>query len=281
MKKIELVFRKISYVLFIALIVIAFANCSGGNKNETSEESSTEGMLDKSEMETKVREVVYPLPTAYEVTELINKVEASYIIGITNELSNVDKYFTDKDQALNLGVYSADLSYASTYNMQQELMTYMEASEILVKELGITGAFSRDFVEDIETNIDNKDKLVDLITNSFYDTYEYLVTNHKEDLSLLVLAGTWIEGMYISCNVSETVYNNPELVKVILHQKGSLDKLIELLVPHSEHETIQAILTDLQPIKLVYDSIDETGITESQLNQIIEQANALRTKVVS
>jgi hypothetical protein len=281
MEKIKLVFRKTSYVLFVALIVIAFTNCSGGNKNETSEEATSESILDKSEMEKKVREVVYPLPTAFEVTELINKVEASYIIGITNELTNVDKYFTDKDQALNLGVYSADLSYASTYNMQQELMTYMEASEILIKELGITGAFSREFVEKIESNIDNKDELVDLITNSFYDTYEYLVENNKEDLSLLVLAGTWIEGMYISCNITEMVYNNPELVKVILHQKGSLDKLIELLVPHNEHETIQAILTDLQPIKLVYDSIDETGITESQLKQIIEQADALRTKVVS
>ncbi len=281
MKKIKLVFRKTSYVIFVALIVIAFTNCSGGNKNESSEEATAESMLDKSEMEKKVREVVYPLPTAFEVTELINKVEASYIIGITNELTNVDKYFTDKDQALNLGVYSADLSYASTYNMQQELMTYMEASEILIKELGITGAFSRDFIEEVESNIDNKDKLVDLITNSFYDTYEFLVKNNKEDLSLLVLAGTWIEGMYLSCNITETVYNNPELVKVILHQKSSLDKLIELLVPHNEHETIQAVLTDLQPIKMVYDSVDETGITESQLKQIIEQASALRKKVVS
>jgi hypothetical protein len=281
MKKIELLLRKTSYVLFVALIVIAFTNCSSGNKNESSEDTTAESMLDKSEVEEKVREIVYPLPTAFEVAELINKVEASYIIGITNELSNVDKYFTDKDQALNLGVYSADLSYASTYNMQQELMTYMEASEILIKELGITGAFSRDFVEDVESNIDNKDRLVELITNSFYDTYEFLVKNNKEDLSLLVLAGTWVEGMYISCNISETVYNNPELVKVILHQKESLEKLIELLVPHNEHETIQSILKDLQPIKLVYDNIDETGITENQLTQIIEQTNALRKKIVS
>ncbi len=281
MKNLKLAFRKTSYLLFVALIVIAFTNCTSGNKNETSEETSAESMLDKSEVEKKVREVVYPLPTAFEVTELINKVEASYIIGITNELTNVDKYFTDKDQALNLGVYSADLSYASTYNMQQELMSYMEASEILIKELGITGAFSRDFIEEVESNIDNKDKLIDLITNSFYDTYEFLVKNNKEDLSLLVLTGTWIEGMYISCNISESVYHNPELVKVILHQKSSLEKLIELLAPHNEHETIQSVLVDLKPIKLVYDSIDETGITESQLNQIIEQASSLRNKVVS
>jgi meiotically up-regulated gene 157 (Mug157) protein len=165
--------------------------------------------------------------------------------------------------------------------MQQEVMSYMEASENLIVELGITGAFSQDFVSDVEANIDNKEKLTHLITNSFYDTYEYLVKNNKEDLSLLVLAGTWIEAMYISCNISETVYHNPDLVNVILHQKSSLDKLIELLSSHNAHETIQSILTDLQPIKNVYDQIDETGITESQLNQIINQTTELRNKLIS
>jgi hypothetical protein len=165
--------------------------------------------------------------------------------------------------------------------MQQEVMSYMEASESLIVELGITGAFSKDFVGDVEANIDNKEKLTELVTNSFYNTYEYLVKGGKEDLSLLVLAGSWIEGMYISCNISKTVYNNPELVKIILHQKSSLTKLIELLEPHTAHETIQEVLNQLKPIKIIYDSVDEMGITEIQLNEIIKQSETLRTQVIS
>ena len=280
MKTLKSFIRKIAIVLLSGMLIISLVNCSGGKKGEPVDETSSEAKLDKEEIEQKVREIVYPLPTAFEVTGMINKIEASYIIGLSNETSNVDKYFTDKDQAINLGVYSADLSYASTYNMKQDVMNYMEASENLVVELGITGAFSINFVDEVEANIDNKDVLVDLITGSFYDTYEYLVKNNKEDLSLLVLAGTWIEAMYISCNISETVYNNPDLVKVILHQKSSLDKLIELLAPHSEHETIQSVLTDLKPIKDIYDIVDETGITESQLIGIIEQANSVRNKII-
>ncbi|MCD4832626.1 MAG: hypothetical protein K8R31_02440 [Bacteroidales bacterium] len=280
MKTLKSFIRKTAFVLLSGMLIVSLVNCSGGKKGEPVDETTSEAKLDKEEIEQKVREIVYPLPTAFEVTEMINKIEASYIVGLSNETSNVDKYFTDKDQAINLGVYSADLSYASTYNMKQDVMNYMEASENLVMELGITGAFSIDFVDEVEANIDNKDVLVDLITGSFYDTYEYLVKNNKEDLSLLVLAGTWIEAMYISCNISEIVYNNPDLVKVILHQKSSLDKLIELLAPHSEHETIQSVLTDLKPIKETYDSVDETGITESQLNKIIEQSISLRNKII-
>jgi hypothetical protein len=272
--------KKTTIILLSGMLVISLVHCSGGKKGEPTEDSPTEAKLDKDEVQKKVREIVYPLPTAFEVTEMINKVEASYIIGLANLTSNVDKYFTDKDQAINLGVFSADLSYASTYNMKQEVMNYMEATENLVVELGITGAFSVNFVDDIEANINNKDVLVNLITESFYDTYEYLVKNNKEDLSLLVLTGTWIEAMYISCNISETIYHNPELVKVILHQKSSLDKLIELLTPHTEHETIQVVLADLKPIKDIYDGVDETGITEDQLKNIIEQANNLRNKII-
>jgi len=280
MKTLKSFIRKTAIVLLSATLIVSLVNCSGGKKGEPVDEISSEARLEKEEIEQKVRDIVYPLPTAFEVTEMINKIEASYIIGLSNETSNVDKYFTDKDQAINLGVYSADLSYASTYNMKQDVMNYMEASENLIVELGITGAFSIDFVDEVEANIDNKDVLVDLITGSFYDTYEYLVKNNKEDLSLLVLTGTWIEAMYISCNISETVYHNPELVKVIMHQKSSLDKLVELLIPHNEHETIQSVLTDLKPIKEIYDDVDETGITETQLMGIIEQANSIRNKII-
>ena len=280
MEKVRLVIKKTAIVLFSGILMISLVNCSGGKKGAPNEKSTASSGLDKEAFEENVREIVDPLPTAFEVTEMINEIEASYIIGITNRTENIDKYFTDKDQAINLGVYSADLSYASTYNMKQEIMSYMEALENLVVELGITGAFSVDFIDEVEANIDNKDVLVELITGSFYDTYEYLVKNNKEDLSMLVLAGTWVEAMYISCNISETIYHNPELVKVIMHQKTSLFKLIEMFEEHKEHNSVKEVLNDLRPIKAVYDSIDETGITEKQLNNIIEQTNTLRNKLI-
>jgi len=272
-------FLRKSIVIFITgIIVIALTNCTGKNSEPV---DASGAKINKEELEKTVRDVVYPLPSSFEVINMINKIEASYVIGITNPVANVDKYFTDKDQALNLGVYSADLSYAATYNMKQDVMNFMDASQELVVQLDITNAFSKDFVDKVELNIDNKDTLVSLISNSFYDTYSYLVKNNKEDLSLLVLAGSWVEAMYISCNITETVYNNPDIVNVILHQKNSLEKLINLLIPHNNHETIKSILNELKPIKDVYDSIDEKGITQSQLEQIVKQTEDLRKRITS
>jgi len=280
MKTLKLFLQRSSLLLLSAILVFTLTNCKDKKDSKTTEDTP-KSKLKREEVEKSVREVVYPLPTAFEVTTMINEIEASYIIGLTNEIENVDKYFTDKDQALNLGVYSADLSYASTYQMKQDIINYMEASEYLIKELGITGAFDRNFIDEVGENINNKEKLTDLITDSFYATYKYLVRNNKEDLSLLVLTGSWIEAMYISCNISETVYNDPELVKIILHQKGSLNKLLDLLKKHESHASIDQLIQQLKPIKKVYDSVDETGITKKQLNEIIEKTIALRTEIIS
>ena len=125
MKTLKSFIRKTAIVLLSGMLIVSLVNCSGGKKGEPVDETSTEAKLDKEEIEQKVREIIYPLPTAFEVTEMINKIEASYIIGLSNETSNVDKYFTDKDQAINLGIYAADLSYASLYNMKQYTIMYM------------------------------------------------------------------------------------------------------------------------------------------------------------
>jgi hypothetical protein len=244
-------------------------------------EQQADSKLKKEEIEKKVREVVYPLPSTYEITEMLNDIEASYILGLTNDLANAEKYFTDKKQALNLGVYSADLSYASTYNMKQQTLDFMEVSQELVKELRITGAFSSDFVDKVESNIDNKEELVELITNSFYDTYEYLVKNNKEDLSLLVVAGSWVEALYITTNISETTYENPRIVELIMKQKSSLAKLIELLAPHKDHETIKQLLVDLRPIMEIYQEVGDTSISQKQLQEIVSRITKIRTDIVS
>ncbi len=260
----------------LSLLVVG---CQSNQKK--SEKISKDDKMGKAEVEEKVREVVYPLPSSYEVTEMLNEVGASYIIGLSNSVENVDNYFSDKEQALNLGVYSADLSYASTYNMKQYTMNYIEAIEQLVKELGVTGAFTRDFIDEIEANIDDKDELVDLITNAFYDTYSFLVRRDKEDLSVLVLTGTWVESLYITTHISENTYRDTEMVNVMLQQRESLIKLLEIMKKHEDHETIQELYHDLKPILEIYRNMDESSIKESEVNAIVENIEGVRSKIIS
>ena len=65
------------------------------------------------------------------------------------------------------------------------------------------------------------------ITKTFYDTYEYLNNNGRGSVSVLVLAGSWVEALYISTHISEDTYNNVEMIKIIMEQKEPLNKLMD------------------------------------------------------
>lgn len=265
----------ISFIIGVSILV---ASCNSGNK---SSQKSNAPEIKKENVEKEVREFVYPLPTSFEVTEMLNRIEAAYILSLSNPVSNTEKYLTEKSQALNLGVFSADLSYASTYNQEQETVDYMNASKKLIDELDIAAALDQSLLQKIEDNLNNKDELVNLITNSFYDTYEYLNKNDRGSVSLLVLSGSWVEALYISTHISEDTFNNKEMVAIIMKQKEPLMKLMGLLKQQSSNPDVKVTMEDLKILQEIYDSIDAGSITEEQLSAIVDNVAVVREKFVS
>ncbi len=265
----------ISFIIGVSILV---ASCNSGNK---SSQKSSAPEIKKENVEKEVREFVYPLPTSFEVTEMLNRIEAAYILSLSNPVSNTEKYLTEKSQALNLGVFSADLSYASTYNQEQETVDYMNASKKLIDELDIAAALDQSLLQKIEDNLNNKDELVNLITNSFYDTYEYLNKNDRGSVSLLVLSGSWVEALYISTHISEDTFNNKEMVSIIMKQKEPLMKLMTLLKQQSSNPDVKETMEDLKILQEIYDSIDAGSITEEQLSAIVDNVAVVREKFVS
>ncbi|MFO8000722.1 MAG: hypothetical protein R6U46_05720 [Marinilabilia sp.] len=267
-------------VLSLALI---FPACQTGQKKDDQgddKKSETAPRIEKEEVEEDVREFVYPLPTTFEVTEMLNRIGASYILTLSNPADNVEKYLTEKKQALNLGVYGADLSYASTYNQKQPTMDYMEASKKLVDALNMSTALPSDILEQIEENQDDKDKLVEIITNTFYDTYDHLNVNGRGAVSMLVLAGSWVEALYITTNISEDTYQNKEMVRIVMQQKSSLNKLLDLMEAHKDDEAVSEVMGQLEPLAEVYNEVEDTSISERQMNTIIEEVTKVREDFV-
>lgn len=265
------------YTLILFALAIGFVACKPVNKKK---DGQTVKPLLKKAIENEVKDVVYPLPSSFELASMLNRIGADYILGLSNSVEKADKYFTEKARALNLGVYSADLSYASTYNRKQETMLFLKASKSLIDNLEITSAFNSTLVEDVEKNLDDKDQLVKVITNSFYDTYEFLNKNGKANLSLLVVSGSFIEGLYVATHISENTYANPEIVKVIFDQKESLERLLKVLEPEKQDENIAALISDFTGLKASYDKIVDGTMTEDQLNEIITSVGKIRKSIV-
>lgn len=274
----QLLNPKIALTL-ITSVVLLLTSCN--MKRKSSGDGSQDGaVLEKTTVEEKVREFVYPLPTAFEVTEMLNRIGAAYVLTLSNPVSNVERYLTEKSKALNLGIYSADLSYASTYNQKQSVIDYMDVSKKLIDALNISGAISQDVIEQVEANQDNKDELVNIITNTFYDTYEYLNQANRGSVSLLVLAGTWVEGLYIVTHITENVYYNKEMVTIIMKQKASLDTLMELMQVAKDDPAVAETISELLPLYNTYLAVENDAITEAQVLFITKEIYRVRNKIV-
>jgi len=267
-----------SLIILGLIFAINITGCKPVDK-KANKETQTEKPLLKKAITKEVKDVVYPLPTTFELTAMLNRIGADYILGISNSTENADKYFTEKARALNLGIYSADLSYASTYHRKQETMLFLKASKKLIDNLEITSAYNETLVSDVEKNIDNKEELVKIITNSFYDTYAYLNKNGKANLSLFVVSGSFIEGLFIATHISDNTFTNPEIVKVIFDQKDSLERLLKVLEPEAQDANIASLINDFKGLKASFDKV-EGSMTKPQLEEITASVVKLREAIV-
>ncbi len=269
----------ISFLLatFFLLSITACKNRPG--KEGASTVPDTKEVQDsKAEVIHEISE--YPLPTSFEVTKLLVEAGASYILNLCNPVDNVNRYISLKSKALNLGVYGADLSYAATYNQTQETMQYLDVSRELLADLEIEAGFNEDMVTSIERNLNNVDSLIIIISDSFVRTYNYLASNEQDDMSILVMAGSWIEALYITTQISLISKDNSEIIDIIAEQNSSLEKLLEVMAPIRVIDTGADIYEGLTGLQEIYQQ-SGTDFSPEQLEELITRTEELRKMIIT
>ena len=231
------------------------------------------------EIQGQIETNVYPLPTSAEVIRMLTQLEVGYMIGISNPVENSKKYFSSSTRAINLGVFGADLSYATLYNMQQEVINYLDAIRSLANELNMAKVYNEDLYNKIKLNFDNRDELVKILTSAFNETYAYLSDNDQQPLALLVVGGAWVEGMYLTTHVSEAAYQVAGISKVLLEQKKSFETYIEITKPYLIDPSVGDFVKLLDPVKKVYAGLG-TSLTEQNIKDITKVIVDLREQIV-
>jgi hypothetical protein len=267
-----------SGVLITTLILssVSFTSC----KNRAAEKQKNVIADEQfNALEKEIEKNIYPLPTSAEVIRMLTDLEVGYIIGISNPVGNTRKYFSSTTRAMNLGVYGADLSYATLYNMQQEVINYMSAIRSLANELNMATIYDEELYENIKKNFDNRDVLVSILTKAFDETYSYLSDNDQQPLALLVVGGAWVEGMYLTTHVSEAAYQVAGISKVLLEQKKSFELFLELTQPYASDPSVSDFVKLLDPVRKVYEGIG-TSLSDQNIKDITVAISSVRAKVV-
>lgn len=248
----------------------------------TSNQAKKEAKNAQEAIKQEIKQFAYPLPSLFELTEMLSDIEAGYIVTLSNDPALAKTYFSDKAKALNLGSYSSDLAYAITYNSQAEVEAYFDACELLVRDLGFIDAFESNLPDQIKSNINNREELIRIVTDMFEKSYSRLNEQGKTEISYLVLAGSVFEGLYLATNISENSYQNPEIVKAIISQKESLVKLQELMESHKESDIVKDVYEQVAAINKIYAQTEgSSAMTQSQIEELtlfVREVRAVYTK---
>jgi hypothetical protein len=272
--------------LFIKNLIVAstislmfLSACQNSNKQTGQQVSSTDSASIK-EISQNVKDVVYPLPTPFEMTKMLKSAGAKYTSAILNPVDKAGDYFTEKIKAVNLGVYGADLAYVATFDQKQDIQLYSKALKTLVDELGISIDYSDLLSDNFKQKVNNKDTLTKIITDTYYNAYKYLNEKSNPELAVMMTSGMWVELMYIATNISKDTYNNSNIVNMIAKQKYSYTKLMELLNKYSDKPDIKEIISKLSLIKPAFDKIDK-GLSEKDYMLILQTIQSARKSFVS
>ena len=113
-----------------SLILPALTGCGGEEKNQVvvNDTTDTKGS-DTAQLQ---EEIFYQIPTPNELFGIIKQIGGKGNQAILHKVEDGSKYSDARQKALNFGIYSADLAYASSYDFGTLNLDYLN----LIKKMG-------------------------------------------------------------------------------------------------------------------------------------------------
>jgi hypothetical protein len=264
------------YLPILALIALVLGACNQDKKaNNKTVEKALEVELDTTSKVIRFENSLFSLPSPYQLSILVKQIGTDYNSELLNPAENFKQYTSLFKKSINLGIYGADLAYLNIYQQSPSAVTYFSIIKMLADELGLSAAFSPTIFNRIEKNVDNKDSLLYIMSNTYRDVDFFLKENQRQREGALVLAGGFIEAMHILTKLAiET--KSPELIKRVGENKQPIENMIKILSPYyNESEDVAKLVDDLidlahdfDAIEVIYEYKEPTTIAEQKLTKV-------------
>jgi len=256
---------RFTHVLFLFGLLLFIGSCKTG-KNKQDKEGGLESYLSEEDIFNdidKAKKIFYSLPSPLETAMLLKTAGINYNEQILNGVGNVDRYSTNKSKAINLGIYTTDLSYASLFDQSQTCIKYMDVTKKMTNEMGINDAVDEETLKKLEQNLNNREVVMDIISETFLNTSAYLKENDQQDVAAIVLVGGWIEGLYLGTQmIGNAPIEGNKLVDRLAEQKLSYSIVERMLQENrvnlkgEENRDIIELINELHTVKMAFDKIE-------------------------
>jgi hypothetical protein len=260
------------YLLFTGILMSLFGCRQAGSGVDQSASGNDSAQLAES-FQSELTDIYHRFPSPDEMMNLLDQSQIKYKTGLTNNTANVPNYLNSRSQALNIGVYSADLAYISVFKRFNESSVYFESIYKLCDNLQIASAFDYSMLKRIQNNISEPDSLKSISNLAFSRLNSYLVENRQEKTFAIISMGGFVEALYISFGLCNSFSENNILVQNIADQKYVIDNIVTFSKNFGDNADIKNTLELMKPIISVYDSLkvvpQETKVTKTSDGKLV------------
>ncbi|HPF67017.1 MAG TPA: hypothetical protein PLC20_05015 [Flavobacteriales bacterium] len=295
-------FQRLSSRSLLPLLFGAFLHACGGAP-EGGEQTTDTDTLSTSQQQgesgvVKVGGRLFAVPSPVSTAMALKDAGAAYDRSRTLDLASADAATSKEARALVMGALGADLGYAVLFDDGQHALSTMKAIERLGAELQLTHAFETTIVERFRDNLSSSDSLLRLSGMAFRAADEYLEQDQRQDVSALVVAGGWVEVLYLTVNDPQAASAKAIRDRIAQQGKG-LESVVGLLEDHAADSpllpglrrlqmlygdvgmqyTFQEPVTDTKARTTYINSVTTVDLTDDQLQAITEAVNDLRAQI--
>ncbi len=284
------------HFLIAPLAVSLMLVSCGGDKTEGGDDMSTVDTLKTETQTEQITETFFQVPSPGEMLTFIKMVggKNNKNVSFLNSPDNQKNYTDNKAKALNFGIYSCDLSYCSIFEIGSEALKYFKVVKQLGDQIGVSSSISPEVLKRLEGNIGNPDSLSVITDDVYFTSFEALEASKQGPTLSLVVAGGWIESLYIATSLAKYEEKSP-VVERLADQKYTLDNLIEFLKKYESDANVATVLTQFTELQAEFNKIGEKDaaaatdktknvlgggkeltITADQYKAIVEKIKAIR-----
>lgn len=253
------------------------------------------------ELLKSVIDIVSPI----EAADLIKKQGIKYDNTLLNNPKNTIKYVTEYKQALNLGVFSTAMGYATINDQSKDALGFLGSLRGMATALKVEKHINLMRIMSLASNKKDLNKLLEETSSTFENISNDLNANKKSNLSALIITGGWLETFYLTTQVAQK-NKSQDLNNRIVEQKLILSKIVEVLGNYKTDVQITKLATDLgkldkymskfniehkdgeQKVKENGDTLEAQGTNTSKdvelsandLKEISKMVSDIRTSVV-
>lgn len=207
--------------------------------------------------EETINGIIQSIPTPVEMASLLKSNGATYDAAILNTTDNASKYNTNYSKALNIGIYSADLGYINIYEKTFSAVNYLSTVKGLADDIKVGQFFDFETLKRFASNNNNYDSLLYVSTDNFNKMDAFLREQKRGELSVLMISGAWLEGLYIATQVNKQV-KTKELKERIGYEKINLDNILVILNAYKQDKYFAGIVAEFDKMKAIYETIKIT-----------------------